>query len=42
MQVILDYTLKITVGELLGRILVLSKPHTLGLQIKLRKPREVK
>lgn len=42
MRVILDYTLKITVGELLGRILALSKPHALGLQMKLEKPREMK
>ena len=42
MQVVLDYILRITVRELLGRILVLSKPHIVDLQMRLRKLREVK
>ena len=42
MRLILDCSLQITVGELLGRILALSKPHALGLQMKLGKPREMK
>lgn len=42
MRLILDRSLQITVGELLGRILALSKPHALGLQMKLGKPREMK